>query len=337
MELCQRQMSVRLASLRSIMGKECLQILRNLRLTAEQQATVKGCLDGLEAHFKPQRNVVYERYVSNSCVQSVEESVDVYVNRLRKLASSCELGALTDELIRDRLVIWVKDRDLKGRLLRQKGLSLQKAIEMCKSNDITKQQLKSLENEEKKPHEEVNMCKQSGRRSSRTTIKPPAQDLKKKTPDFKNKPEKGNSKRKCKYCGKQMHNKRQDCPAFGSTCHKCKKSNHFASVCNSKRRDQVNTVEDENDSDSDLSVLTVDVVSAIASKGKQVLAKLTFCIQDKYKTSMECQLDTGASCNVISHRDLSILLQNGSPPLNHSSVKLKLLDGSVMRTREKHT
>ena len=231
-ELCQRQMSVRLASLRSIMGKECLQILRNLSLTAEQQATVKGCLDGLEAHFKPQRNVVYERYVFNSCVQSVEESVDVYVNRLRKLASSCEFGALTDELIRDRLVIGVKDRDLKGRLLRQKGLSLQKAIEMCKSNEITKQQLKSLENEEKKPHEEVNMCKQSGRRSSRTTKKPPAQDLKKKTPDFKTKPEKGNSKRKCKYCGKQMHNKRQDCPAFGSTCHKCKKSNHFASVCN---------------------------------------------------------------------------------------------------------
>ena len=76
----------------------------------------------------------------------------------------------------------------------------------------------------------------------------------------------------------------------------------------------------------------MDVVFAIASKGKQVLAKLTFCIQDKYKTSMECQLDTGASCNVISHRDLSILLQNGSPPLNHSSVKLRLFDGSIMRT-----
>ena len=136
---------VHLASLCSIMGKECLQILWNLSLTAEQQATVKGCLDGLEAHFKPQRNVVYERYVFNSCVQIAEESVDVYVNRLRKLASSCEFGALTNELIRDRLVIGVKDRDLKG-------LSLQKAIEICKSNEITKQQLKSLENEEKKPH-----------------------------------------------------------------------------------------------------------------------------------------------------------------------------------------
>ena len=98
-------------------------------MTAEQQATVKGCLDGLEAHFKPQRNVVYERYVFNSCVQIVEESVDVYVNRLRKIASSCEFGALTNELIRDRLIIGVRDRDLKG-------LSLQKAIEFVNQTKL---------------------------------------------------------------------------------------------------------------------------------------------------------------------------------------------------------
>ena len=46
---------------------------------------------------------------------------------------------------------------------------------------------------------------------------------------------------------------------------------------------------------------------------------------------MVCQLDTGASCNVISHRDLTVLLQNGSPPLHQSSVKLKMYDGSVMK------
>lgn len=81
--------------------------------------------------------------------------MDAYVNRLRKLASSCDFGTLTDELIRDRLVIGVQDRDLKGRLLRQKGLSLQKALEVRKSNEVTKQQLKSLEKEEKSSVEEI--------------------------------------------------------------------------------------------------------------------------------------------------------------------------------------
>lgn len=81
--------------------------------------------------------------------------MDAYVNRLRKLASSGDFGTLTDELIRDRLVIGVQDRDLKGRLLRQKGLSLQKALEVSKSNEVTKQQLKSLEKEEKSSVEEI--------------------------------------------------------------------------------------------------------------------------------------------------------------------------------------
>ena len=62
-------------------------------------------------------------------------------------------------------MIGVRDRDLKGRLciLRQKGLLLQKALEMSKSNEVTKQQLKSLENEEKNSVEEIHEFKMKGR------------------------------------------------------------------------------------------------------------------------------------------------------------------------------
>ena len=105
-----------------------------------------------------------------------------------------------------------------------------------------------------------------------------------------------------------------------------------------KQSSQVNRVEDEDDSDTDLSVLNVETVSTLSTvlgKGKQVITELTFCVEDndlvKHKTSMVCQLDTGASCNVISYRDLTVLLQNSSPTLNESSVKLKMYDGSIMR------
>ena len=104
-----------------------------MSLSYEQQESVESCLNALEAYFKPQQNVGYERYVFNTCVQSQDESVLAYVNRLRKLAASCDFGSLTDELIRDRLVMGVRDKELKERLLGQKGLSLMKAIEMKKS------------------------------------------------------------------------------------------------------------------------------------------------------------------------------------------------------------
>ena len=77
-------MAVHLALLRSIMGKEYMQIYRNLSLSPEQQESIQGCLDALEVYFKPQRNVVYRRYVFNSCVQSQDESVDAYLTGLRK-------------------------------------------------------------------------------------------------------------------------------------------------------------------------------------------------------------------------------------------------------------
>lgn len=60
-------------------------------------------------------------------------------------------------------MIGVRDKDLKGRLLRQQALTLQKAMEMSKSDEITKQQFKSLTNEEKRSGvEEVHAFKPKG-------------------------------------------------------------------------------------------------------------------------------------------------------------------------------
>ena len=42
-------------------------------------------------------------------------------------------------------------------------------------------------------------------------------------------------------------------------------------------------------------------------------------------------MDTGATCNVISYRNLVQLLQNGDPPLLKSNAQLKLFDGSLMQ------
>lgn len=68
---------------------------------------------------------------------------------------------------------------------------------------------------------------------------------------------------------------------------------------------------DEDDCDSDPSVLQVETLSTYTGKGKQGLTKLTFRIEAtdhvKYKKFMVCQLDTRASCNVISYHDLLIL------------------------------
>lgn len=46
------------------MGKECLKIFLNLKRSPEQQNDLNECIQGLEAYFKPKRNV-FNMYTQN--------------------------------------------------------------------------------------------------------------------------------------------------------------------------------------------------------------------------------------------------------------------------------
>lgn len=74
---------VRLATLSSVIGKNRLQIFLSLNFGTEP-VTITSALQALEDCFIPKGNVVYERYVLNSCAQTPEETVDCFVNGLRK-------------------------------------------------------------------------------------------------------------------------------------------------------------------------------------------------------------------------------------------------------------
>ena len=91
----------------------------------------------------------------------------------------------------------------------------------------------------------------------------------------------------------------------------CKKPNHFATVCrfndkskshNPKHRDvrQVETSEEESEA-SDDPLFKIEEVSNMKTNGKQINANLVFSdMKEAYHTELTCQLDTGATCNVVS-------------------------------------
>ena len=53
--------------------------------------------------------------------------------------------------------------------------------------------------------------------------------------------------------------------------------------------------------------------------------------EEQHKTQLECQLDTGATCNVISFNYLSAVMEIGEPTLKETSVKLRLFGESTMK------
>ena len=74
-------------------------------------------------------------------------------------------------------------------------------------------------------------------------------------------------------------------------------------------------------------------MSTVQTKAKQWLADISFfkSAKEDFTTTLACQLDTGATCNVIGLDDLSAITQLGDPPMNNSSVKLKLFGGTTLK------
>ena len=53
-------------------------------------------------------------------------------------------GELLDSLIRDRIVCGITSNAVRTRLLKEKDLNLERAVEICKSAEITDGRLKNI-------------------------------------------------------------------------------------------------------------------------------------------------------------------------------------------------
>ena len=90
-------------------------------------------------------NETFERYTFNSRNQEENESIDDYVTALRTLAKTCNFcDCMDDTIIRDRIVLRIKDKQTRKRLLQERKLTLKTCINLCKSSEATNVQLKTI-------------------------------------------------------------------------------------------------------------------------------------------------------------------------------------------------
>ena len=133
-ELTNKDDAIQAATLKTVMRKECKQILSHLELSNDDKKKLNKILEKLEEYFSPSRNVLYERYLFHSAQQQCNETVDQYIIHLRHLAESCKFGELHDEMVHDRLVLGCCDKGIKARLFREKDSSLKKALAHAKKD-----------------------------------------------------------------------------------------------------------------------------------------------------------------------------------------------------------
>ena len=98
------------------MGDQADDVFISFELTQEQEKSFEEVKEKFENYFIVKRNVIFERAKFNSRKQQAGESVDKFITDLYNLARYCNFGALKDELIRDRIVVRIDNRELSEKM-----------------------------------------------------------------------------------------------------------------------------------------------------------------------------------------------------------------------------
>ena len=123
--------AIHIATIQSILGTKARRVLKSLPNIPGDitQRTVAGILTALKTYCVPRKNITYERYFFRMTIQE-GRSFDIFVTDLRRRAEYCDFGAIKDCLIRDQIVVGINDPKLRGQLLRETDLTLDKAIKL---------------------------------------------------------------------------------------------------------------------------------------------------------------------------------------------------------------
>ena len=281
------------------MGDQADDILRSFALSEEERTQYSTVIAKFEAHFVKRRNVIYKRARFNNRRQEEGESVDSFITELYSLAEHCGYGELHDKMIRDRIVVGIRNAKLSERLQMDPELNLDKAVAQVRQSEQVKQQQSLLRTS---TGNLVGAVTHRGRRKL-------SQHGSRKQPDSTT----------CTRCGRHPKHDQSHCPAKDAECRKCGKKGHFQAMCKTKIKSGIGGVQGGDDKNSaDAFMGAVDGLRPSNPWNIQLQIN---------NTPMEFCMDTGAEVSVISQQAHKVV---GSPPLEKPDRTLRGPDSHVL-------
>jgi hypothetical protein len=317
----------------NLAGPEAIERERNFTYLPERRTADDQVIPGenredpdvLKTKFRevcnPRTNVILERFKFNSRKQKEGELFDIFLADLKAKSLKCEFGNLQDEMIRDRLVIGIWSDDTRKILLRQTNLTLDKTINICQiyeSSEKDSQAIKPLK------QTEVNVVRPQKKKGA---IHP------KKNSD------------KCWNCGKVHEHKKEACPAYRKQCKKCKKWNHFMSVCKSKNKNPASVHEVQNLDLDELFIESIDIEELETIEIGTLESDEAWSIISVNNRDLKVKFDTGAKCNILPVKHLKRIVdidtrisKSGKAILKgFSGHKITSLGTTTLKCRSKNT
>ena len=122
-------------ALGSLVDEEWTRMLR-FGLDIKEDSELNTVLDAMEKHLRSRRNVVLDRREFYLRKQESGENFDEFLCAIKEIAAFCGFcEECMDNRLRDRIVVGTSDELALQRLLEEKDLTLQKAIDICRSTE----------------------------------------------------------------------------------------------------------------------------------------------------------------------------------------------------------
>ena len=117
------------------LGERAEEVLLSTGITEEQRQHYNAVMENLDNHFKVRRNIIFERARFNKRSQLEGETAEQFIMELQSLVEHCEYGDLRDDMVRDRLVVGIRDGTLSERLQLDSKLTLESAMKQTRQRE----------------------------------------------------------------------------------------------------------------------------------------------------------------------------------------------------------
>ena len=105
---------------------------------------LKKIMDKFEDFCVGETHEAYKSYKFHLRRQEPSETIEAYIS-LRQLAKNCNFGVLGDRMIRDQVVMGVREDAVREKLLEdKKKLDLAKCLELGRAYETSRQQSQSM-------------------------------------------------------------------------------------------------------------------------------------------------------------------------------------------------
>ena len=315
----------------SVVGSKAYNLLRSL--TAPDKPATKSFADIkkiLSNHFAPTPIVIAERYSFYKCQQSCDQSVNSYVAQLSQLTEHCEFGGFLNDALRDKFVLGLQSEATQKRLLSEKNLTYQKAIDIAVAMEVAAKDLKEV-----------------GSHGTTSSLGATASAVHKVSSA-------SGGKNRCWCCNRTNHTP-ENCFYKSAQCHACGKTGHIqaSKVCKTSRSGKVEKpkfqekkqtpagkprkkfhqsagvkqmyAESENSaSDSDVPI------KSVSSNGSSSYSPIMVTIEIE-NIPLQLELDTGSAVSVISWKTYQDMFSE--VPLKDTKVTLKTYTGELIEPK----